>query len=100
MKSVENIDIRLLNLLECPRDHLELHFANGHLCCAQGHVYPIVSGVPVFLLAEKEPTIGIATASLKAAESRIGSPLYVDTLGLAEPERSGIEQDWTSGKKI
>src|SRR5205823_2008165 len=43
---------------------------------------------------EKEQTIGIATASLKVAETRIGGPLYVDTLGLSEEEKRGIEKDW------
>jgi uncharacterized protein YbaR (Trm112 family) len=100
MRSSENIDTRLLSVLECPRDHSELHIESGYVCCAQGHRYPIVSGVPVFLLAEKEQTIGIATASLKAAESAIGSPLYVDTLGLSEEEKRGIERDWIAGGKI
>jgi SAM-dependent methyltransferase/uncharacterized protein YbaR (Trm112 family) len=100
MRSCENIDIRLLGLLECPRDHSALHIASGHLYCCRGHRYPIVSGVPVFLLAEKEQTVGIATASLKAAESAIGSPLYVDTLGLSEEEKRGIERDWLAGSKV
>jgi SAM-dependent methyltransferase len=59
-----------------------------------------VSGVPVFLLAEKTQTIGIAAASLKAVENAIGSPLYIDTLGLSEEEKRGIEQDWIAGGKI
>jgi len=96
----ENIDSRLLSLLVCPRDHSELHLESSHLCCARGHKYPIVSGIPVFLLAEREQTIGIAAASLKAAESGIGGPLYVDTLGLSEAERRGIERDWVAGSKI
>jgi SAM-dependent methyltransferase/uncharacterized protein YbaR (Trm112 family) len=96
----EKIDARLLSLLECPRDHLELHLESDHLCCARGHKYPIVSGVPVFLLAEKEQTIGIAVASLKAAEGATGGPLYVDTLGLSEKEKRGIERDWIVGRNI
>ena len=96
----ENIDSRLLSLLECPRDQSELRIESGHLCCARGHRYPIVSGVPVFLLAEKEQTIGIAAASLQAAESAVGGPLYVDTLGLSEEEKRGIERDWIAGGKI
>ena len=100
MSPSENIDRRLLSLLECPRDHSELRPKNSHLCCARGHKYPIVSGVPVFLLAEKEQTIGIAAKSLKAAESAIGSPLYVETLGLSEEEKRGIERDWIAEGKI
>ena len=100
MRRSDTIDSRLLDLLRCPRDHSELRIESGHLCCARGHNYPIVSGVPVFLLAEKEQTIGIATASLKAAESTNGSPLYVDTLGISEDEKRGIERDWIAGGKI
>jgi SAM-dependent methyltransferase/uncharacterized protein YbaR (Trm112 family) len=100
MEPSENIDSRLLSLLECPRDHSELRLESSHLCCARGHRYPIVSGVPVFLLPEKEQTIGIAAASLKAAESGIGGPLYLDTLGLSDAEKRGIERDWIAGSKI
>jgi SAM-dependent methyltransferase len=59
-----------------------------------------LSGIPVFLLAEKQQTIGIAAGSLKAAESGIGGPLYVDTLGLSEAEKRGIERDWIAGGNI
>src|SRR5262249_4108633 len=73
---------------------------NDRLYCARGHTYPIVSGIPIFLLAEKEQTIEIAATSLKAAESAIGSPLYLDTLGISKEERRGIERDWIAGGKI
>jgi SAM-dependent methyltransferase len=72
----------------------------GHLLCAHDHRYPIADGVPVLLLAEKEQTIGIASASLKAAEATIGGPLYIDTLGLSDEEKRGIERDWAAGQKI
>jgi SAM-dependent methyltransferase/uncharacterized protein YbaR (Trm112 family) len=100
MRPHKNIDKRLLELLECPRDHSKLHLENGHLCCARGHEYPIVGGIPVFLLAEKEQTIGLAATSLKAAESGTGGPLYLDTLGICEAEKHGIERDWIDGSKI
>jgi SAM-dependent methyltransferase/uncharacterized protein YbaR (Trm112 family) len=93
-------DGRLLAILECPRDHDELSLDGDCLCCASGHRYPIVDGIPVFLLAEKEQTIGIASASLKAAESGTGYPLYLDTLGLSEDERRGIEKDWKAGGSV
>jgi len=60
MSSSQNIDVRFLRLLYCPRDHSELRCDGSNLCCAQGHIYPVVSGIPIFLLAEKEQTIGIA----------------------------------------
>ena len=72
----------------------------GHLVCAHDHRYPIVDGVPVLLLAEKEQTIGIASASLKAAEATMGGPLYIDTLGLSDEDKRGVERDWAAGQKI
>jgi SAM-dependent methyltransferase len=53
-----------------------------------------VDGVPVFLLAEKEQTIGIATSALRAADDASGKPLYIDTLGVSEDERRRIERAW------
>jgi ubiquinone/menaquinone biosynthesis C-methylase UbiE/uncharacterized protein YbaR (Trm112 family) len=100
LKSTEDIDSRLTDLLTCPRDHSELHVENHHLCCNRGHKYPTVSGVPVFLLPEKEQTIGIAAASLKATESATRSPLFLDTLGLSENEKRGIERDWIPGAEV
>jgi SAM-dependent methyltransferase/uncharacterized protein YbaR (Trm112 family) len=94
------MDVRLLSILECPRDHSELRVEDGHLCCVLGHKYPILEGIPVFLLAEKEQTVGIASASLEAAEGAIGGPLYIDTLGLSEDEKRGIERDWLTAGDI
>ena len=51
-------------------------------------------------LAEKEQTIGIASASLKAAETGAGRPLYMDTLGVSEEEKRGIERDWRAGGEL
>jgi SAM-dependent methyltransferase/uncharacterized protein YbaR (Trm112 family) len=91
---------RLLNILACPRDRTGLHIDGSHLCCAAGHKYPVVSGVPVFILAEMQQTMEIATASLKAAEGAFGAPLYLDTLGISADEKRGVERDWTAGAKI
>lgn len=105
MKTPDNnrdgsVDSELLGILACPRDHTELRIEGSYLCCTAGHKYPVVSGVPVFLLAEKAQTIGIASASLKAAETAIGAPLYLDTLGISADERRRVERDWTAGAKI
>jgi SAM-dependent methyltransferase len=93
-------DSQLLAVLECPRDHSELRFEGGDLTCAHGHRYPVVNGVPVFLLAERKQTIGIAKASLAAAESGVGGPLYLDTIGVSDDQRREIEKDWQLKKKI
>jgi hypothetical protein len=65
-----------------------------------GHNYPVVNGIPVFLLADKEQTIGIASASIAAAETGVGGPLYIDTLGISDDEKRGIQRDWAAGCKI
>jgi uncharacterized protein YbaR (Trm112 family) len=88
----------LLGLLECPRDHSNLHVEGRHLCCALGHKFPVVNGVPVFLLPDHQQTIGLATESLKAAEREIGNPLYVNTLGLSEHEKREVERDGSWGR--
>jgi SAM-dependent methyltransferase/uncharacterized protein YbaR (Trm112 family) len=100
MRTQDRVDVRLLSLLECPRDHSPLRAEPGHLCCAQGHNYPVVNGVPVFLLAERQQTIRAAVASLRAAEDNSGAPLYADTLGLSKEQRRRVERDWGAGGKI
>ena len=97
MRPAQTIDDRLLHLLVCPRDHSDLSVQDGCLCCAQGHTYPIVNGIPVFLLAEKPQTMQIAIQSLKAAETGSGAPLFLDTLGISAGEKHGIERDWAAG---
>ena len=43
--------------LVCPRDHSKLKESEGDfLSCPLGHRYPIVEGIPVMLLEEKNPT--------------------------------------------
>jgi uncharacterized protein YbaR (Trm112 family)/SAM-dependent methyltransferase len=94
------VDSRLFDILACPRDHAKLRIEGSHLCCSTGHRYPVVDGIPVFLLAEWPQTIGIASASLHAAESGTGEPLYLETLGLSAEEKRGIEKDWTAAAEI
>lgn len=88
------LDPRLLEILACPRCHSDLHSEDEYLMCDTGHKYPVVEGIPVFILPEKQQTIGIASASYCAAERRTGSPLYTDTLGLSDVEKAGIETQW------
>src|SRR4051794_36523105 len=94
------MDSRLLHTFVCPRDHTDLRFEDSYLCCSAGHKYPIIDGVPVFLLAEKDQTIGIASASLRAAADGIGGPLYTDTLGLSDNEKRGVELNWAKRSDI
>ena len=67
MSGAAGIDPRLRERLVCPRDHGPLSDANGALRCAAGHVYPIVDGVPVMLIADVPQTFKAAGASLARA---------------------------------
>jgi len=96
----EFMESRLLKMLVCPRDHAELSIEGSHLCCSAGHRYPVVEGVPVFLLEEKDQTIGVASASLKAANTLVGGPLYIDTLGLSDDEKHGVNEMSVRGAEI
>jgi SAM-dependent methyltransferase/uncharacterized protein YbaR (Trm112 family) len=88
------IDPRLLAILGCPRCHRELQMEGCWLFCKSGHKYPTVDGVPVFILPEKQQTIGVAAASYDAAYNRTGHPLYIETLGLSESEKVAIKEAW------
>jgi len=94
------IDPRLLSLLACPRDHAPLQTDGHRLCCPHGHRYPVVDGIPVFLLPETEQTIGLTAASLRAAQTRDGAPLFIDTVGVSEEERRGIQRDWRADAEV
>src|SRR5438105_2145033 len=99
-RNCELMDSRLLTLLVCPRDHTKLRIKDSQLCCSAGHKYPVLDGVPVLLLAEKDQTIGVAPASLEAADKGVGGPLYAATLGLSDEEKRGVELNWTKATEI
>lgn len=90
----------LLQHLACPRDHLSLHDELEYLRCDAGHKYPVIDGVPVFLMPEKGETIGLAADSYRAAATKAGGPLYLDTLGLGDVEKSGVAARWGKGDTI
>jgi len=64
---------RMLDLLACPRDFAALTRSGEGLSCPDGHSYPMVSGIPVLLVEEDDPT-GYATRTL--AEIRGGTASY------------------------
>ena len=93
------MDIRLLNILQCPRCRSQLALESDRLLCHLGHDYPIVDNVPIFVLPDKEQTIGIAVASYDAATNRRGGPLYLDTIGLSDVESAGIKKKWAESQR-
>ncbi|MDE2579348.1 MAG: methyltransferase domain-containing protein [Hyphomicrobiales bacterium] len=94
------LDPRLLALMQCPRDGAPLSLADGRLTCSHGHVYPVVDGVPVMLVEERDQTIGVAAASLAAARSGEGGPLYLETLGLTDAERASVGAQWREDARV
>jgi SAM-dependent methyltransferase len=63
--------------LVCPRDRLPVRLAEEKLCCPDGHVYPVVEGIPVMLIAEERPTHRSIPRSLELVESGT-TPSYND----------------------
>ena len=91
---------KLFELMACPRDHSSLSLQGNQFLCEHGHSYPIIDGIPVFLLEEREQTIGVARYSLRAARSAADGPLYLDTIGVSEVEKRGIAARWRVDAKI
>lgn len=58
----------LLDHLTCPRDHSSLEFYDGALACDQGHIYPVVSGIPILLVQEAEVTHDYIKRTFEAIE--------------------------------
>jgi len=55
--------------LVCPRDQASLTFAENRISCEQGHVYPMVEGVPVLLVSDAAQTHGEARKALQVSWS-------------------------------
>jgi 2-polyprenyl-3-methyl-5-hydroxy-6-metoxy-1,4-benzoquinol methylase/uncharacterized protein YbaR (Trm112 family) len=93
-----------LTNLVCPRDGELLDDVNAELKCSRGHIYPIISGVPVMLLDNTEQTLEVAKTSLRLAKAtnpqKCTPTFYVETLGINEEERKGILQLSLRGKSI
>jgi SAM-dependent methyltransferase/uncharacterized protein YbaR (Trm112 family) len=100
-QSPSTVDANLLGMLACPRDKLPVSEAGSILVCEGGHRYPVIDGVPVFLCAEEKQSLNLAYASLQAAETGIGGPFYLDTVGsLSKAEKNIIERDLCRGVPI
>ena len=84
-----------LALLACPRDQGSLGIRGNFLTCDFGHEYPIVDGIPVFLVEEDIPTIGLASESLRCARSiasggQPDDPWLTSTLGISDAEKQAL----------
>jgi 2-polyprenyl-3-methyl-5-hydroxy-6-metoxy-1,4-benzoquinol methylase/uncharacterized protein YbaR (Trm112 family) len=93
MGRMSSIDPWYLDHLVCPLDRSSLRHAGDELISANGRRYPIVEGLPVMLLAEKQQTIALAHASIERAQDkskpvdRQDAKLYLESLGVSEDEK-------------
>ena len=94
----------LFDLLACPRDGSPLHRDDCQsLVCEADHCFPVIDGVPVFLLDSEIPTMSTATASV--LRSKVGAPnnqrtpeLHLDSLGISDAEKNALADLWESGQ--
>ena len=88
------VDPWLLQQLACPRDGGPLGGSTDALRCSQGHVYPVVDGVPVMLVDDARQNFGVASASIgRAARGEMDSrapELYLESVGISEDEKRGV----------
>ncbi len=92
------IDPRLMRILVCPRCHSGLKLESTTLFCGAGHEFPVVEGIPVFVIPEVDQTIRVALESYHAAKGGDGGPLYLETLGLSKAETIRIERQWAKNR--
>src|SRR5262249_51324816 len=92
------------SLLACPCDDTLLRGDGRVLRCSKGHAFPIVGDVPVLLRSDVTQTIDLANNSLKDAwadvEGRNADPLFVDTLGISDEEKTSVHMAASRGDDI
>ena len=85
-----------LENLACPRDRGTLRMVEGRLMCSRGHLYPIVSGIPVMLIEELTPTLHVMGSSLEASKRQFDpgpEEMFLETLGVDDHQRKAILED-------
>jgi SAM-dependent methyltransferase len=73
--SAVQLEPYVLDLLACPRDKEALPFEGNAFVCPRGHRYPVIEGVPIFLLSEAEQTHIEGVRALLVAQSGDASGL-------------------------
>lgn len=78
----------------CPRTKSPLSVSpDGSLVSLEGGRYPVVGGIPVFLLDSVSQTIGLAAASLKYGQGLIHDEIpgiFLQSVGVSDEQRQGI----------
>lgn len=90
------IDDWYLERLVCPLEKTPLKFDGTALTSASGRGYPVVDGIPVMLVEDKDQTIGLARASIDRANGKPGSiderapEMYLESLGVSEDQKQAM----------
>lgn len=80
----------------CPVDKTELEYDGQYLLSKSGRKYPVVDGLPVMLVRDKQQTMDIARASINRAEGRADSiderapAYYLESLGISDREKQRV----------
>lgn len=99
-----SLDPWYLENLVCPVDQTPLTFDGEALLAPSGRRYPVVDGLPVMLIEDRDQTIGIARASLDRANNRDGAAdprapeLYLESVGVSEDEKAQVAALYAAGK--
>lgn len=94
--AVEALDPWYLEHLVCPVDRTRLEYDGTHLVSATGRRYPVVDGMPVMLMGDREQTMDIARISFERANGNAtvidqrAPDYYLETLGVGEPQRARL----------
>ena len=80
--------------LVCPRDRSPFTGHGRTLCCANGHEYPVVDGIPVLLIDDVDQTFGAASKSLARAVHDEADPrapeLHLESIEISDEEKQGV----------
>jgi SAM-dependent methyltransferase/uncharacterized protein YbaR (Trm112 family) len=71
----DQLPLRLIEMLACPRDQQSLRQEADELVCGSGHRYAVIEGIPILLVGEAEQTHIEGTRALLLAETKDFSSL-------------------------
>lgn len=90
-----DLDPWYLENLVCPVERTALVWENGELRSAGGRRYPVVNGIPVMLVEERDQTLGVAHASIRCAREAMarggaGDALHLQSLGISDAQKADL----------
>jgi len=90
-----DIDLWYLENLVCPVERARLHWDGACLVSDAGRRYPVIEGIPIMLVEERDQTIGVAAATMRCARETLAAGIardefYVATLGISEVQRAEV----------